>query len=106
MCQVDKKPCSHTRINMVLKKFRLPNIQDTALIIISTHSLLVHADKLNTYPTTIICPQNFVCFYICCIFSSALQTKFFFMEANNMNPDQTAPLGSIHIVCNIGFLGT
>ena len=31
-------------------------------------------------------------FYICCIYSSALQTSFF-MEANTKNPDQTAPLG-------------
>ena len=32
----------------------------------------------------------------------------FFMEAINMNPDQTAPQGSslicVHIVCNIGYL--
>ena len=31
-------------------------------------------------------------FYIWCIYSSAHQTRFFFKEANNMNPDQTAPL--------------
>ena len=31
-----------------------------------------------------------ICIYVCCIFSSALQTRFF-VEANNMNPDQTAP---------------
>ena len=31
--------------------------------------------------------------YFCCIYSSALQIRFFH-EANNMNPDQTAPMGS------------
>ena len=34
----------------------------------------------------------------------------FVMEANTMNPDQTAPRGSslnwVHIVCNIGYLNT
>ena len=38
--------------------------------------------------------------------SSVLQTNFI-VEANTMNPDQTAPEGSsliwIHIVCTIGF---
>ena len=29
-------------------------------------------------------------FYVCCIYSSALQTRFL-MEANNMKPDQTVP---------------
>ena len=30
-------------------------------------------------------------FYICCIYSSALQTRFFFMETSNMNSDQEQP---------------
>ena len=33
-------------------------------------------------------------FYVCCIYSSALQARFF-MKENNMNPDQTAPLGAV-----------
>ena len=41
------------------------------------------AVKINVNP----CPEHVAC----CIFSSGLD---FSMEANNINPDQTAPLGS------------
>ena len=33
-------------------------------------------------------------FYICCINSSAFQTKCF-IEAKTMNPDQSAPIGAV-----------
>ena len=33
-------------------------------------------------------------YYICCIYSNALQNTFV-MEANTMNPDQTAPKGAV-----------
>ena len=58
----------------------------------------------NSYHATFV-------FLLKCILlftSSAHQTSFFFMEANNMNPNQTAPSGSsliwAHIVCSIGYL--
>ena len=35
-------------------------------------------------------------FYVCCKYSSTLQTTFFFMEGNNMNPDHTAPKDSLN----------
>ena len=34
-------------------------------------------------------PENVVCFYVCCIYSSALQASIF-VKTNNLNPDQTA----------------
>ena len=45
-------------------------------------------------------------------FAAYIQVHFrldFFMAANNMNTDQTAPKSSlicVHIVCNIGYLRT
>ena len=33
-------------------------------------------------------------FYICCKISGALQTDFY-MEVNDMNPEQTAPKGAV-----------
>ena len=46
------------------------------------------------YPPLDFCPENVICFLrLQHIFSSALQARFF-MEAKNMNADQTAPLGA------------
>ena len=50
--------------------------------------------KFNPYPVTILILKMMSAFYVCCIYTSALQTRFFH-ESNNMNPDQTAPLGAV-----------
>ena len=34
-------------------------------------------------------------FYVCCIYSNALQTTFDHIKANTMNSDQTAPKGEV-----------
>ena len=55
------------------------------------HSFLL--DVLYPYLANIFfCPENVVCFLQCCIhvYSRALQINFN-IEANTMNPDQTAP---------------
>ena len=53
----------------------------------------------NPYPATFFSPENVVCFRL-----------DYFMEANNMNPDQTAPFLSsliwVHVVCNLGYQRT
>ena len=43
------------------------------------------------------CQVKMSAFYICyiCIYLSALQTRHFFMEGNDMNPDPTAPMGTV-----------
>ena len=58
----------------------------------------------------IFCPENVVCFFPS---SAYIQVHFrpdYIMEANAMNPDQTAPKGSsliwVHSVCIIGHLST
>ena len=43
-----------------------------------------------------LCPDNIVC--LLCLLHISLRTNFI-MEANTMNPDQTAPL---EFECNIG----
>ena len=41
-------------------------------------------ERVNPYPTNIFCPENVVCFYVCCIYSDALRNthalnkEFFF----------------------------
>ena len=45
-----------------------------------------HGEKVN--PSTIFCLKILSAIYDCCIYSSALQTRFF-MEANTMNLDQS-----------------
>ena len=57
-----------------------------------------HSDieNFNPYPLTIIfCLENVVYFFLCCIYSIALQARFVH-GANHMNPNQSAP--------NIGYL--
>ena len=57
--------------------------------------IYVYEDGLNFYPaTTFFVLKMSSAFYVCCIYSSALQTRLF-MEANNMNPYQTASKGAI-----------
>ena len=51
----------------------------------------------RVYPkpaTNFLSWKCFLAFYIWCIYSSALQTRFF-MEVNNMDPGQTAPKGAV-----------
>ena len=57
----------------------------------------------------VFCPENDVCLFICCIYSSTLQTRSYIMEANTRNPDQTVPrerpdLGPL--VRHTGYLST
>ena len=55
------------------------------------------------------CPENVVCFKHLLHMIEKINVHFrllLIMEANTMNPDQTAPKSSliwVHIVCNIGF---
>ena len=55
---------------------------------------------LKPYPSIYFCPENVVCFI--CLLHIFKCTSDFNMEANTMNPDQTAPHGSsliwVHIV--------
>ena len=46
----------------------------------------------------------FSAFYICCIYSSGLKARFF-IELNNMNLDQKAPIW-VHISCSIDLVRT
>ena len=46
--------------------------------------------KLNSYPVTIFCPENAVCFL--CLLHIFKCTSDFFKEANNIKIDQTASL--------------
>ena len=48
---------------------------------------------INPYPTNRFCPENVVSIF-CLLHIIALQIRFF-MEANNMFPDQTAPMGAV-----------
>ena len=44
----------------------------------------------NLFPTYFAGLKMLSAYYDCCIYTSALQTRFFFVEANSMDPDQTA----------------
>ena len=46
----------------------------------------------NLIPPTVLIPQKLATFCVCRIYSGVIQT---IMEANTMNPDQTASLGAI-----------
>ena len=50
--------------------------------------------QVNLYPAKILCAEMLSACYICCINSNALQHTFT-LEANIMNPDQTAPKGAV-----------
>ena len=57
----------------------------------------------NPYPVTILL------LFKCLLFTSAAYIQVhlkldFFVEANNMNPDQTVP--KVRIVCNTGYVRT
>ena len=59
----------------------------------SNHSSTV----LNTYPATIFPPENVICF-LRLLRPMYIQMHFrldFFMEANTMDPDLTAPTGAV-----------
>ena len=45
---------------------------------------------INAYPANIFILLLLSAFYICCIYSSALDSRFFFMKANTTNPDSPA----------------
>ena len=63
----------------------------------------------NPYSASYFVQKMSSAYNICCIYSNALQTNFI-MEANTMNPDQTAPNGSsliwVHIICSKGYQST
>ena len=68
----------------------------------------ISCSHIKTYSYNIIFVKKILsAYYICCIYSDALQNSFA-MEANTMNPDQTAPLNLIwvHIVCKIASQNT
>ena len=58
------------------------------------------------HPLTYVCAKYVMkmlpTYYICCIYSNALK-KTFTVEANTMNPDQTAPFIRVHTFCNIDY---
>ena len=62
---------------------------------------------MATIPTNIFCLENVVrlLFMPAALFLNALETTFI-MEANTMNPDQTAPLIWVHNVFNKGYQST
>ena len=59
--------------------------------------------SLNLYPANIFALKMSSAYYVCCIYSNALQNTFT-MEENTMNPDQTLIL--VHSVCNAIYHGT
>ena len=72
------------------------------------HSITKTVLEPSTFHFNPYSANNFVqkmssAYNICCIYSNALQTNFI-IEANTMNPDQTAPKGSslitVHSVCS------
>ena len=43
------------------------------------------------YPTNFFCPENVACLFLSTV-NILMQSRLdFFLEVNNMNPDQTAP---------------
>ena len=52
---------------------------------------VLNCSFLNFYFATIFVVKMCSAFYICCIYLRAHKLDFF-MEANSVNPDQTAPL--------------
>ena len=60
--------------------------------------------SFNPYPTTIFCPENVVCFLCLLHIFKCNCILDFFMEVNNMNPDQTAPqsdLDRFYLQCRL-----
>ena len=51
-------------------------------------------NPLNHEPAIIFVQKMLSAYYICSIYSNALQANFI-MDANTMNPDQTAPKGAV-----------
>ena len=49
---------------------------------------------INPYSANIFVKKILSAYYFCCVNSNALQNTFS-MEANTMNPDQTAPKGAV-----------
>ena len=75
-----------------------------------THArIFVSHYKPVTLIPSLFYPGNDVCFFTSAAYNLDHFKLEFVMEANNMNPDQTAPWRSlicIHIACNTGSLNT
>ena len=55
---------------------------------------------ISPYPVSIFCPENVVCF----LHLQCISDKIFFMEANNINTDQTAPASHLQQIMIKYFL--
>ena len=73
---------------------------------------MVENQSVGIYPPNIFVLKMLSAFYVCCLYSNALQTRLNHGSKHyelfyNIAPDQTAPKGSSlirgHIVCNIGY---
>ena len=58
---------------------------------------IVHICKyhFNPYPAEFFFPEYFICFLSVAFTQVKFRLDFFIMEANTMNPDQTAPMGAV-----------
>ena len=65
------------------------------------YSLVISEITVLTLNPAIIVMIMLSALYFYCIYSSVLRLDFI-LKATTMNPDQTAPLILVHIVCNIG----
>ena len=100
-CRSKELQGEHSTILMTFIK--LPFVMKIFVLSIFEWPLKTGFTLLGLIPQLFFRPENVVCFLLCCIYSSALQTRFIH-GCKHLEPRSESD--PVHIVNNIGYLRT